>query len=738
MSQPFLEGSDAEPGAEAVALPPGFASSSLSRKGFAEKLRAEVEGGGSEYSTVASTPPGTGLAEQVSDAGLGSEEGTLAPWSSAEEEGRCEGLPDAPSPVPEEPKPREVTPPKVAADLAPDSKNQKKKGGSVLFNCTLTDYEVVPKAAEARGWKLVKAEEKAAQCNVHWIDFAVVGEWLPRIEPWMRVNHFPGMNSALARKTRLARNMARMQRHFPKEYQFIPPTWVLPDDLCHLEKRFSSAPDAQQTKCIYIVKPDHQCQGRGIFLTSDLERIRKCSAESREKDQLAVVQRYIMRPMLIDGLKFDLRLYFLVCAVQSESSGLLEPRCFLFRDGLVRLCTTAYEPPTADTLEDRRMHLTNYAVNKHSKHFQQPDADDGGSGSKRSLRWFLRYVEEQFGEKEREKLWTKLMGLCVKMLLTVQPTLDAEYHSTFPKDLTGGQMGCRCFEILGVDAMLDAKRKPYLIEVNHLPSFTCDSSLDEDIKRRLIDQTMDITCGRLSAKDKKTYEAMMRERREGISSGSGNPAQGAATAVKAPVASEAEGTPSGPWLLDVEEYKDFERAYPVPRKAPKLAAQCEAILSHVREVFRPVQVAARRRTTDPDASQAPAASSAAAAGKAAPKPPLPPASSTSGAPVKPPPGQPSSPVMAAPSASAAGLTQEPRPQLHLSDPGPAAAKRRALPRLATRSASPRARRGRSAKKEGQPESTTTAASCPMRPSRSMPPPRECLQLKSAQISLGGF
>merc|ERR1719487_2971705 len=100
------------------------------------------------------------------------------------------------------------------------------------------------------------------------------------------------------------------------------------------------------------------------------------------------------------------------------------------------------------------------------------------------------------------------------MLLTVQPTLASDYKGVLPQDLSGGQMGCRCFEILGVDVMLDAKRRPYLIEVNHLPSFTCDSPLDEDIKRRLIDQTMDLTCSSLSAKDKRSYEQLVRNRRE--------------------------------------------------------------------------------------------------------------------------------------------------------------------------------------------------------------------------------
>lgn len=48
--------------------------------------------------------------------------------------------------------------------------------------------------------------------------------------------------------------------------------------------------------------------------------------------------------------------------------------------------------------------------------------------------------------------------------------------------------GSRAFEILGFDIMLDDKMKPWLIEVNHLPSFGTDSPLDLDIKKRLMEQ----------------------------------------------------------------------------------------------------------------------------------------------------------------------------------------------------------------------------------------------------------
>jgi len=631
-----------------------------------------------------------------------------------------------------------------------EEKGPKKK---VLFNASHSDYDVVAAAAEARGWRVVKQEERAGPCNVHWIDDANIGDWLRRVEPWMRVNHFPGMNNALARKSRLARNMARMMRAFPESYRFIPPTWVLPDDVGDLTKRMENN---GETKAIYIVKPDHLCQGRGIFLTTDCERIKKVAADSREKDQAVVVQRYITRPMLIEGLKFDLRLYLLVTGVLGEG-GTLEPRYFLFRDGLVRLCTTPYEPPTPETMENRCMHLTNYAINKNSKDFQQNDGADGGSGSKRSLRWFMDFVETEFGAKERRRLWHKLIGLCDKTLLTVHTTLEAEYTGTFPKDLTGGQMGCRCFEILGVDVMLDAKRKPYLIEVNHLPSFTCDSPLDEDIKSRLIEQTMDLTCGSISAKDKRAYDQLVRDRREAAASAAATPASASAAATPATSSAATLEQTSGPAqsLLELPEYKDFERAYPPPASAPKLAAQCEAILARVREIYRPVQAARRPRLSQ----DCPESGQPMAPQRPPPLPPRPPAapssasnasaasSATSARPasrergVRPPQAESvaNSTVPAAMRRIAAslakaegeGTARPPRKQRSRSAPGPP---RCALPPI-TRCSSPRLARHKSA----SPERSEDAAAAPPRQGCMVRVPSRqrgvFLQLKSAQILL---
>jgi tubulin polyglutamylase TTLL6/13 len=47
-----------------------------------------------------------------------------------------------------------------------------------------------------------------------------------------------------------------------------------------------------------------------------------------------------------------------------------------------------------------------------------------------------------------------------------------------------------CFELLGFDVMLDSNLKPWILEVNHSPSFTTDTPLDFKIKKNLIADTI--------------------------------------------------------------------------------------------------------------------------------------------------------------------------------------------------------------------------------------------------------
>lgn len=57
-----------------------------------------------------------------------------------------------------------------------------------------------------------------------------------------------------------------------------------------------------------------------------------------------------------------------------------------------------------------------------------------------------------------------------------------------------------CFEILGFDVILDSDLKPWLLEVNHTPSFTVDTPLDKKIKESVLTDTLNMLNSTVSYK----------------------------------------------------------------------------------------------------------------------------------------------------------------------------------------------------------------------------------------------
>jgi tubulin polyglutamylase TTLL6/13 len=60
------------------------------------------------------------------------------------------------------------------------------------------------------------------------------------------------------------------------------------------------------------------------------------------------------------------------------------------------------------------------------------------------------------------------------------------------KQLDHQILNSQCFEILGFDILIDEKLKPWLIEINHTPSFATDTPLDFKIKKDMIADTIQI------------------------------------------------------------------------------------------------------------------------------------------------------------------------------------------------------------------------------------------------------
>ena len=80
----------------------------------------------------------------------------------------------------------------------------------------------------------------------------------------------------------------------------------------------------------------------------------------------------------------------------------------------------------------------------------------------------------------------KIEGIIVKTLCAVQPKLSRAFRSCQPMNTTNNM----CFEILGFDILLDNNLKPWLLEVNHSPSFNIDTPFDNKLKTELITDTI--------------------------------------------------------------------------------------------------------------------------------------------------------------------------------------------------------------------------------------------------------
>lgn len=234
----------------------------------------------------------------------------------------------------------------------------------------------------------------------------------------------------------------------------------------------------------FIIKPVNLCQGKGIYLVRDYSDI-----DCRPGEQL-VAQRYMAKPYLIDNLKFDLRVYGLIYGVEPL-------RVFVFQEGIARFASEEYVGPNKSNLDNLFMHLTNYAINKQSDNFVASTGVDDDGAMKRSMSSVFELMEQLEPDFRTSDMMAQIEDICAKACISVQPALQHAYRTSQPEDLENSL----CFQIIGMDIMIDQKLKPWLIEVNHLSSFGTDSPLDKKIKFDLIWDTF--TLLNLSVKRKK-------------------------------------------------------------------------------------------------------------------------------------------------------------------------------------------------------------------------------------------
>ncbi|NXI85765.1 TTLL4 polyglutamylase, partial [Rhipidura dahli] len=277
------------------------------------------------------------------------------------------------------------------------------------------------------------------------------------IKEHQKLNHFPG-SFQIGRKDRLWRNLLKMQaRCGKKEFNFFPQSFILPQDIKLLRKAWEEGASRQK----WIVKPPASARGIGIQV------IHKWSQLPKRRPLL--VQRYLHKPYLIGGKKFDLRLYVYVTCYDPL-------RVYLFKDGLVRFASCKYSS-SMDSLSNKFMHLTNYSVNKKNTEYKSNSDEIACQGHKWALKALWSYLTQK--GVNSEAIWEKIKDIVIKTIIASEPHVNSLVKMYVRRPYC-------CHELFGFDIMLDENLKPWILEVNISPSLHSNSPLDVSIKGQMI------------------------------------------------------------------------------------------------------------------------------------------------------------------------------------------------------------------------------------------------------------
>lgn len=127
----------------------------------------------------------------------------------------------------------------------------------------------------------------------------------------------------------------------------MPDTFLLPEEYNDFLAEYNESRTAEGKNALWIIKPNASSQGKGIYIIDDVKDL--CLDES------CVISRYVPNPLLINGHKFDLRIYVLVTSFDPL-------RVYVYKEGLVRFATEEYT--TSISKKNKYVHLTNYSINK--------------------------------------------------------------------------------------------------------------------------------------------------------------------------------------------------------------------------------------------------------------------------------------------------------------------------------------------------------------------------------------
>jgi tubulin polyglutamylase TTLL5 len=120
------------------------------------------------------------------------------------------------------------------------------------FNLHNNDIKIVRFTLEDNGFRDLKSLEKSMHCEwtIHWQVGALKRAQYESLKKYQKVNHFP-LSYYLTRKDLMYRALSKMREmHGSKNFQFIPKTYIIPQEFMYLEDDMKREPNK-----LWICKP---------------------------------------------------------------------------------------------------------------------------------------------------------------------------------------------------------------------------------------------------------------------------------------------------------------------------------------------------------------------------------------------------------------------------------------------------------------------------------------------------
>jgi len=300
-----------------------------------------------------------------------------------------------------------------------------------------------------RNNEIIKLSKNITDANIYIFYFGFPKPlYVNNIKKYQRNNRLL-IYEEIYRKDLLYKNYYNMKKKFPNEFSYMAETYTYEDlnQFRELNKNYHRSENN-----LWLVKLKNGTGGKGIRFLGNITDITK-------KD---LVTRYISNPLLIDGRKFDFRLYVLV-------TGNDPLKIYHFGESVVRLATEMYDL-NLDNLNNKFKHLTNTHINVRNKKRKNKFV--------MSLNDTKAYIEKSYNI-EFSKIWNDINDLIIKTLISIR---QIKFDRKKKYNLKSNNL----YQLFGFDVIVDSNFKPWLLEVNTLPNLSIIERSQKKLKYKLM------------------------------------------------------------------------------------------------------------------------------------------------------------------------------------------------------------------------------------------------------------